>query len=60
MNSGFMKWFFPLFSLWICSTSTSAFALYWVASNLIQIVMTVGFDLYFKNQEKKAKQIKEA
>ena len=55
-----MQYFFPLFSLWICATSTSAFALYWVASNVIQVAMTWGFDLYFKNQEKKAKQIKEA
>jgi len=55
-----MQYFFPLFSLWICATSTSAFALYWVASNIIQVAMTWGFDLYFKAHEKKAKQIKEA
>lgn len=37
-NGGFMKWFFPLFSLYICASYTSAFALYWAASNIIAIV----------------------
>ena len=35
-NSGaFMKWFFPIFSLWICSSYNAVFAIYWVASNII-------------------------
>ena len=34
----FMKWFFPLFSLWICATSNAGFALYWVAANFLQIL----------------------
>jgi YidC/Oxa1 family membrane protein insertase len=39
-NSGkgtgqFMKYFFPLFSLYICSTFNAGFSIYWVASNLI-------------------------
>ena len=37
-NSGaFMKWFFPIFSLWICASSTAAFALYWVVTNLFSL-----------------------
>lgn len=36
-TSAMMKWFFPLFSLWICASSNAAFALYWVFINLIQI-----------------------
>lgn len=55
-----MQYFFPLFSLWICATSTSAFALYWVASNVIQVLQTWLINLYLNAQEKKDKQIKEA
>ena len=33
-NSAFMKWFFPIFSLWICSSYNAVFAIYWVASNI--------------------------
>ena len=32
-----MMWLFPLMSIWFCMTSTSAFALYWVLSSMIQI-----------------------
>ena len=32
-----MKWFFPIFSLWICATSNAGFALYWVFINIIQV-----------------------
>jgi YidC/Oxa1 family membrane protein insertase len=31
----FMKWFFPLFSLYICSSYNAGFSIYWVAANLI-------------------------
>jgi YidC/Oxa1 family membrane protein insertase len=31
----FMKYFFPLFSLYICSTYNAGFSIYWVTSNLI-------------------------
>ena len=41
----FMTYFFPLFSLWICSSYNGAFALYWVTSNLIAMVQT-----YFINK----------
>ena len=38
-NTGnFMKWFFPLFSLWICASSNAAFALYWVVTNIFSLV----------------------
>ena len=37
-SSALMKWFFPIFSLWICATSTAAFALYWVFVNIFQIL----------------------
>ncbi len=31
----FMKYFFPLFSLYICSTFNAGFSIYWVTANLI-------------------------
>lgn len=34
----FMKWFFPFFSVWICLSSTAAFAAYWVFVNIFSIV----------------------
>ena len=37
-NGAFMKWFFPLFSLWICASSTAAFALYWVVTNIFSLI----------------------
>ncbi len=53
MNSGFMKWFFPLFSLWICATSNAAFSIYWMAVNVISIVQTVALNWYFDREDAK-------
>ena len=36
-SMNFMMYLFPLMSLWFCLTSTSAFALYWVLSSVLQI-----------------------
>ncbi len=49
----FMKWFFPIFSLWICASSNAAFALYWVTSNLIMMVTTTVINRVLDNKEKK-------
>ncbi len=52
-NTGkFMTYFFPLFSLWICSSYNGAFALYWVVSNLIAIVQTYAINRYLDSKEK--------
>ena len=56
MNSGFMKWFFPLFSLWICAGYNAAFAIYWMAANVIQIVQQVAVNLYFDHKDRLAEQ----
>lgn len=48
----FMTWFFPIFSLWICFSSTAAFALYWVASNLLAMAQTVAVNKYLEKKEK--------
>lgn len=53
-NSGkFMKWFFPIFSMVICLGYSAAFALYWVAGNLVSMVQTVVINKVLDNKEKK-------
>ena len=51
MNSAFMKWFFPLFSVWICASSNAAFSIYWMAVNVISIVQTVILNKYFERKD---------
>ena len=58
MNN-FMKWFFPIFSLFICATSTAAFSLYWVAVNLIMIVQQQVINWYFDKKDAAAKNVGE-
>ena len=53
-TGNFMKWFFPLFTLYLCFSYTAAFALYWVASNLIAMVQNWGINKYLDMKEKKA------
>ena len=53
-SMSFMTWFFPLFSLWICSSYNGVFALYWVTSNLIAMVQTVAINKYLDNKDTKA------
>lgn len=54
-NSGaFMKWFFPLFSLWICASSNAAFALYWVVTNIFSLVTNLVINWKLDREEKLA------
>lgn len=41
----FMIYLFPIMSLWFCLTSTSAFALYWVFSSIMQIATSKIIDV---------------
>jgi YidC/Oxa1 family membrane protein insertase len=50
----FMKYFFPIFSVWITLTSNAGFALYWVTSNLIATAMSYFINLYFDRKDKLA------
>ena len=54
MNSGFMKWFFPLFSLYICAGYNAAFAIYWMAANVIQIAQQLIVNWYFDKKDREA------
>ena len=50
----FMQWFFPIFSMVICLSYSSAFALYWVAGNLVSSAQTVMINKILDNKEKAA------
>lgn len=52
-TSGFMKWFFPIFSLYICATSNAGFSIYWVTSNVIAIAQNFFLNRYFDAKDKK-------
>ncbi|MHC1785989.1 MAG: YidC/Oxa1 family membrane protein insertase [Christensenellales bacterium] len=49
---GFMKYFFPLFSVFITLTSNAGFALYWVVSNLIATALNVVITRHYDNKDK--------
>ena len=54
-NTGkFMQWFFPIFSLWICLGYSAAFALYWVAGNLVSMGQTFAINKYLDKKEQMA------
>lgn len=57
MNSPVMKWFFPIFSVWICATSNAAFSIYWMAANVIQIAQQLAVNWYFDRQDAKAAEV---
>lgn len=52
-TGNFMKWFFPLFSLFVCSSYNAAFSLYWVMGNIIAAVQNIGINWYLDNKEKR-------
>lgn len=51
----FMKYFFPLMSLWICCSSSAAFAIYWLTANVIAIVQNMFITKYLEKKDAKAK-----
>ena len=51
----FMKYFFPLFSLWICSTYNALFSLYWVISNVFAWVQSLVMNKIFEKMETETK-----
>ena len=51
-NTGkFMQYFFPIFSLFICLSYSAAFALYWVAGNLVSMGQTFAINKYLDKKE---------
>ena len=53
----FMQYFFPIFSMVICLSYSSAFALYWVAGNLVSMGQTYAINKYLDKKEAAAADI---
>ena len=53
----FMQWFFPIFSMVICLSYSSAFALYWVAGNLVSMGQTYAINKILDKKEKEAAEV---
>ncbi|MBR3795438.1 MAG: YidC/Oxa1 family membrane protein insertase [Clostridia bacterium] len=58
-NTKTMMYVMTFMSLYFCAIYNSAFALYWVISNIYAIVEHVAFDKYFKAQDRKAAKAEE-
>lgn len=54
-TNNFMKYFFPLFSLWICSSYNALFSLYWCVSNLFAWIQSIVLNKVFDKMEKAEK-----
>ena len=52
-----MMYFFPIFSLFICSSYNAAFAIYWVAANVFAWVQGIYFNRLFAKQEAAAQEV---
>lgn len=53
-SQNMMLWMFSFMSLWFCSTSSGAFSIYWVFSNIYMMVQQIAFAKYFEWQDRKA------
>ncbi|MBR4429471.1 MAG: YidC/Oxa1 family membrane protein insertase [Clostridia bacterium] len=51
----FMKWLFPIMSLWICWSSTASFAIYWVFVNVWSIVSGFAVNYYIDHSSPRGK-----
>ena len=52
----FMKYFFPILSVFWCLTSNAAFAVYWVASTVIMWIQSVLITKYLEKKDKEKEQ----
>lgn len=51
--SGFMTWFFPIISIYFCLSSNAGFSIYWVTSNVVIFLQSIGINKYFEALDKK-------
>ena len=58
-NMNTMLYVMTFMSLYFCAIYNSAFAMYWVISNVYAIVEHIAFDRYFKQQDRKAAKAEE-
>lgn len=52
--NGFMKWFFPILSIYWCLSSNAGFGIYWVTSNVVMYIQNAVINKILENQDKKA------
>jgi len=50
-----MLYFFPLFSVYICATASTSFALYWLFANLYALAQLLVLNYIYKMRDKKDK-----
>ena len=49
-----MLWIFAFMSLWFCTTSSAAFSIYWVFTNIYAMIQQFVFAKYFAWQDRKS------
>ena len=52
-TGNFMKWFFPILSVYFCLTSNAGFAIYWVTSNVVMFAQSIIITKILEHQDKK-------
>jgi membrane protein insertase Oxa1/YidC/SpoIIIJ len=56
----FMLYFFPIFSIYICITSNTIFALYWTISNIVSLLLSTTLTRLFKKRaERQLQELKQ-
>lgn len=50
-----MLYFFPIFSIYICTISNAAFSIYWLFANIYALAQTLVLNLIYKKRDEKAK-----
>ncbi|NLB90851.1 MAG: YidC/Oxa1 family membrane protein insertase, partial [Clostridiales bacterium] len=56
-GGAFMKWFFPIFSVYICATSNAGFSIYWVTANVIATVQNFILNKYLDAKDKREEEL---
>ncbi|MBR4359335.1 MAG: membrane protein insertase YidC [Clostridia bacterium] len=49
--SNFMKYFFPILSIWFCLTSNAGFSVYWVTSTVVMWVQSILITKYLERKD---------
>lgn len=52
-----MNWLFPIMSIFFCATSNAAFAIYWVAVNIIMMAQQYLLNWYFDKRTPKTEEV---
>ncbi len=58
-TANFMKYFFPIFSLYICASQNALFSLYWVVSNVFAWIQSLVMNKMFEKMDQEKATAKE-